>query len=175
MSAESASKVEEIFCIDPGLEPLQILKTRKISNMYPICAFGEKLPFPNSYFDGVFNIFVIEHINDPIPLLKEIHRVLKSEGELVIATDTKWYDKYTRTIIETIRSKRLKIHRTNPTHMNLMELDDLRKYLKTANFEIINEDLHFFIGKIRCLLPKFIREGFLTSMFIFKCRPLKLQ
>jgi len=173
MSAECASMVEEIFCVDPGLKPLQILKKRNIENMYPVCTFGERLPFPDSYFDGVFNIFVVEHIKNPIFLLKEIHRVLKEEGELIIATDTKWYDKYTRTIIETIRSRRLKIHRRNPTHINLMVPSDLRNILKKAGFDIINEDLHYFVGRIRFLFPKFIREQFLTSMFVFKCKPLK--
>jgi SAM-dependent methyltransferase len=42
------------------------------------------LPFPNASFDSVLLDNVLEHIAKPDPLLKEIRRVLKPGGNLVI-------------------------------------------------------------------------------------------
>ena len=45
---------------------------------------GGEIPFPNNSFDSVLMDNVLEHIEDPEPVLKEIIRVLKIDGNLVI-------------------------------------------------------------------------------------------
>jgi len=47
---------------------------------------GDSLQFPDSHFDYVVMLAVIEHIDDPAALLKEIHRVLKPGGCFVFTT-----------------------------------------------------------------------------------------
>jgi methionine biosynthesis protein MetW len=42
------------------------------------------LPFPDGYFDGVTALAVLEHIFDPYAVVREIHRVLRQDGELVV-------------------------------------------------------------------------------------------
>jgi SAM-dependent methyltransferase len=42
------------------------------------------LPFKDNYADTIIIISVIEHINNAVGLLKEVHRVLKPEGILII-------------------------------------------------------------------------------------------
>jgi len=44
----------------------------------------EPLPFPDQHFDGVTILAVLEHIFDPHSTIREIHRVLRPRGELVI-------------------------------------------------------------------------------------------
>jgi SAM-dependent methyltransferase len=44
----------------------------------------ESLPFPDQHFDGVTILAVLEHIFDPHSTIREIHRVLRPRGELVI-------------------------------------------------------------------------------------------
>ena len=44
----------------------------------------EPLPFPDEHFDGVTILAVLEHIFDPHSTIREIHRVLRPRGELVI-------------------------------------------------------------------------------------------
>ena len=43
------------------------------------------IPFESNYFDYVFASMVIEHVFNPINLLREIKRVLKPEGICIIA------------------------------------------------------------------------------------------
>jgi len=100
MSAGAASKVKHVYCLDPSLYSLKLLKMRKLRNLNPVCGISENLPFSDNFFDGVFNIFVIEHLKTSIPFLKEIFRVLKPNGSLVISTDTKFFDRFTRFLLE---------------------------------------------------------------------------
>lgn len=52
---------------------------------------GRKLPFPNNLFDIITFIEVIEHVDYPDLVLKEIQRVLKPDGILHITTANKWW------------------------------------------------------------------------------------
>lgn len=45
---------------------------------------GGEIPFPDNSFDSVLMDNVLEHIEDPKPILKEIIRVLKVDGNLII-------------------------------------------------------------------------------------------
>jgi len=49
----------------------------------------DELPFPNKYFDSVLLDNVLEHIEDPNKLLKEIGRVLRNDGRLLIGVPGK--------------------------------------------------------------------------------------
>lgn len=42
--------------------------------------------FPNDYFDAITLAHVIEHVYNPVELLKECYRILKTNGKIVIAT-----------------------------------------------------------------------------------------
>ena len=46
----------------------------------------KKMPFKDSYFDAVTILYVIEHVADSEFVIKEVIRVLKKDGILVIAT-----------------------------------------------------------------------------------------
>lgn len=47
----------------------------------------EKLPFPNNYFDEVYSRNLLEHLKNPGFVLKEMVRVLKKKGTLILITD----------------------------------------------------------------------------------------
>lgn len=45
---------------------------------------GKFLPWPDSHFDSIVSFEVFEHLSNPVETVREIHRVLKSEGTLLI-------------------------------------------------------------------------------------------
>lgn len=47
---------------------------------------GERLPFPDGAFDGVFLCWILEHATDPIGLLRAVRRVL-APGSVLYATE----------------------------------------------------------------------------------------
>lgn len=53
-----------------------------------ICGLAEKIPLGNETVDYVFSTEVIEHVDDPGLMLKEIKRVLKPGGSCLITTTT---------------------------------------------------------------------------------------
>lgn len=50
-----------------------------------ILGVGEKLPFADNSFDGIFSVAVLEHVADPVLCAREITRVLKPGGTLFCA------------------------------------------------------------------------------------------
>lgn len=82
--AQFKDKAREIYACDIDLGRLE--KARK---QYPFIRFvsieaGKKLPFTNNFFDLVFMIGVLEHVERPDFVLKELARVLKGNGQIVI-------------------------------------------------------------------------------------------
>ncbi|MCS7093681.1 MAG: methyltransferase domain-containing protein [Candidatus Aenigmarchaeota archaeon] len=51
----------------------------------------ERLPFRSNFFDEVYSKNLLEHLRNPSFCLKEMKRVLKKGGELVIITDNASY------------------------------------------------------------------------------------
>jgi SAM-dependent methyltransferase len=47
---------------------------------------GFTIPFPDNYFDNVVSFEVFEHVPNPEAMLKELNRVLKPKGTLLVTT-----------------------------------------------------------------------------------------
>lgn len=72
--------------IDVGIDPwLQPLREAVASNMYKMLVHGagDRLPFPDAYFQTVISNSVLEHIPDLQPVLAEISRVIKPGGQFI--------------------------------------------------------------------------------------------
>lgn len=56
-----------------------------------VCGAGEKLPFPNDYFDLVLSHEVLEHVQNDQKAANEIIRVLKPGGRLILFVPNRGY------------------------------------------------------------------------------------
>ena len=73
---------------DPGGHGVGRYSANSTSGLRITKGESEKLPFEDSSFDVVYCSHVLEHVKDEIQSLKEMKRVLKSGGTLVIGMPT---------------------------------------------------------------------------------------
>jgi len=74
-----------------GVDIQDKAKPRNYKEVYRINLNKEKLPFKDASFDGVVAGEVIEHVENPSLLLREINRVLKKNCKLIISTPNATY------------------------------------------------------------------------------------
>jgi ubiquinone/menaquinone biosynthesis C-methylase UbiE len=65
----------------------------------------DSLDFPDSYFDYVTMLAVIEHIADPAALIKDIHRVLKPKGRLIFTTPKRQAEVLIRLYVKSVEEE----------------------------------------------------------------------
>lgn len=98
----------------------------------------DSLPYEDNFFDYITFIEIIEHLKNPWFSLKEINRVLKPNGKLILTTPN----------IHNVRGKRWFILKNkfplfenesyNPcNHIHAFTLTELKLILKENNFKII--------------------------------------
>jgi len=80
--------------------------------------------FPAEHFDVCVCLDVLEHVETPLLLLQEIHRILRPEGEIIV-TVPNWYD-----IIVS------GIFRVDPFHINTLTPWAWMRLLRRAGFKI---------------------------------------
>lgn len=87
MSYLLAKKHKEVTGIDILSHNIQIAEEKfKLSNLRFMVMEAENLSFPNETFDCIILTEVIEHIENPMDLLKRIHALLRPDGFLIIST-----------------------------------------------------------------------------------------
>ncbi len=55
-----------------------------------IVASATELPLPDCHFDTVVSTEVLEHLPEPLRALREMHRVLKPDGHLILSAPMHW-------------------------------------------------------------------------------------
>lgn len=105
------------------------------------------LPFDDDYFDIVFSHGVLHHVPEIKQAQKEIHRVLKSSGALVVMFYAKWSLNYLAAISVVRRLGLLGIYTSgaNVSGIYRQHLENAKKrglwnYLKMENFIHTNTD-----------------------------------
>jgi methionine biosynthesis protein MetW len=74
---------QDLYGIDIINEAIENVKLKGF-NAQLVDLNNEPLPFPDDYFDTVVLLAVLEHIFDPYSVIKEINRVLRPGGLLII-------------------------------------------------------------------------------------------
>jgi ubiquinone/menaquinone biosynthesis C-methylase UbiE len=90
---------ENVFGIEYSGEKVEKYKSGGISGDNIVQGNIEDMPFENQKFDLVFLNEVLEHISNQEKALKEIYRVLKKDGIMVVITPNRFYPFETHGII----------------------------------------------------------------------------
>jgi len=146
----------EVYGIDVSQGAIDYAK-KKYSGPKYVCCSAEKTPFQNNFFDVVTAFEVIEHVQNPEKVLREIYRVLKNGGDLFISTPNPRH--LLNTIKHLFRANPYpeKVNAKNIYHIKEFYYDEFIEFLKRGNFKIISQygqTLSILPGKIEALLDK---------------------
>lgn len=96
-------------------------------------AAAQGMPFRNEGFDAVTCRLVLHHTHKPDEILREIHRLLKPGGVLIVADLLAADDPVKRATQNTIEARR------NPAHVSMYTADQYRKLVTNAGLVIEGE------------------------------------
>jgi len=114
-------------------------------------ASAEKLPYQNNSFDYVLALAVLHHLKNPETAIKEIHRVLKNNGEAYISIWSKLQLKLLFKKKETFIPWKQK-NCTLMRYYHFVGYFELKSLLKKNNFKILKSN--FFGKNIKFLIKK---------------------
>lgn len=112
----------------PNLEHCRRLGLRAVD-----MDLNRDLPIAAGSFPVVFCSHVLEHVDAPIRLLRECHRILTPEGRLILGLPIE------TSIVNWLRGQRYFHH--HPGHLYSFSLENIDALLKKAGFEV--ERLYF--------------------------------
>jgi len=99
----------------------------------------EKLPFPDQYFDEVYSRNLFEHLTNPGFVVKEMTRVLKKDGKLVIITDNASYIGFHLSMFgSNMHSGGYRGMGNKDRHYALYTLEHLKNFLENVNMKKID-------------------------------------
>jgi 2-polyprenyl-3-methyl-5-hydroxy-6-metoxy-1,4-benzoquinol methylase len=122
----------------------------KVLGLNVFCGSLEEARFEGEYFDAVTVIGTLEHLRDPVSLIREANRIMKKGGFLVITT------------INTEQPVRL-FRLIPPEHIFYFSASNLTRLLKSHGFETINCHRHGERFRIAYLISRFFRLVFSPS------------
>ena len=114
--------------------------------------------FLNNFFDVIFTHHVIEHVPNPEVFIKEIHRILKPGGHLILATPdfdsgcARRFGKNYRLL-------------NDPTHISLFTNESMHRFLRDFDFNINSVEYPFFDT------PYFTKENLIRLFDTSKTSP----
>jgi 2-polyprenyl-3-methyl-5-hydroxy-6-metoxy-1,4-benzoquinol methylase len=115
----------------------------------------ENANFENEFFDRIFSICVIEHIPNYIEVLKEAHRILKNNGQMIFSVDS----------LETIKDEKLlNKHKKEHQVENYFKKNELERVLEEIGFNRIEIYPIFKSDFARKLFSEKIKNGFHSSL-----------
>jgi ubiquinone/menaquinone biosynthesis C-methylase UbiE len=172
LSLKIAEKGCEVYGVDISEDAIngakRLAEREKIACEFEIGS-AEDLPYPDGYFDKVICSSSLEHFKDDIRALKEMHRVLKPNGSVVLTTDS-----FTYPISEELKET----HREIAYVVNYYTAEKLKERFGIAGFEM-NRSKYLLNSRITSFFFEMGVElrwsGILWMMVSFIAYPLCLM
>lgn len=133
----------EIFLSDISEGMVEEVRNKLGSDFNCIVADAEKIPFKDSYFDSIIANHVLFYLNDLNLGLKEIDRVLKSDGILYCSTYGKNHMKEITEIVQNFDSR---ISLSNHSLYDIFGLENGESILKEYFFNVKRMDYQDSLG-----------------------------
>jgi len=110
---------------------------------------NDDFPFKTNYFDVITCLDVIEHVKNPNALLEKIHRILKKNGTLIIATPNIRFSNHLYELLLKGRFPKTStdISQYDGGHIHFFTFNDLIDLVKKNGFLI--EEIEGVINKTR--------------------------
>lgn len=147
--------LKEIYDRTPhsyGIDPDAGTLKKNMTIKHTTVANAESLPFEKDFFDVVVLAWVLEHLEDPETVFREIHRVLKPGGVVIFLTPNAanynvWIIRAIPNAFHDFFTRRLydrQEHDTFPTHYRINAVNRVETLLTRIGFEkkqmILNGD-----------------------------------
>lgn len=96
--------------------------------------------FEDESFDAIYLLYVLEHVDNPAEILKEIYRILKKNGILLLAVPNYRYLRiaFDNFISRTFFKKSSTLHPEE--HLQNFTPTTLKMFIKKAGFDIVKEN-----------------------------------
>lgn len=126
----------ETYGIDISSYAINVAKknTKAQLYLYNIENVGKSL-FKENYFDLITMFDVIEHLTYPVIVLKEVHKILKLNGKLVITTPN--LNAIQRIFLKALVKEKLWYGFLDETHVHLFTPFSLRTFIEETGFRIL--------------------------------------
>lgn len=134
-------KVKNIYGIDNS--KIDLVKAKKRGMIVQSTNLDEgKFPFESGFFNFVTCLDVVEHVKDPRILIKEIYRVLKEDGILILSTpNVRFSDHLFKLIFRGIFPKTSEDDSLyDGGHIHFFTFKDIRILLTEIGFRSLKEE-----------------------------------
>lgn len=83
---ELDSNGKQLYGFDTNSDAVRLAKQNYHGISFKIVKVGQNLPYSDEYFDGIFMFHVLEHVGSENQAISEVHRILKPNGLLLLAS-----------------------------------------------------------------------------------------
>jgi 2-polyprenyl-3-methyl-5-hydroxy-6-metoxy-1,4-benzoquinol methylase len=151
------------------ISPEALKEAAQVLDETHVCNLEETWPLSSQSVDMVVLSEVLEHVFDPVSVLKEAHRVLKDDGKIIITTPNfmTWTNRL-RFIFGLFRYENQGMFDFG--HIRFFTYPYLREVLAASQFKVMEERHIIFPGK----LTRFLRAwpGLFAYQFILKAKKI---
>ncbi len=146
--------------LDTGVEPdaAEIRSARRRGNYRELIqTTGDQIPKPDGHYRTIISNSVLEHIPALEPVLREVHRLLHTEGRFYFTVPSQYFDRYSwgHTLLETFGQQRAaaryrRFHNDFWRHYHYYSLEGWIDVVQRCGFTV--REAFAFNSRANCLL-----------------------